>query len=210
MRRKLINKKILFLVIFVLLVFAAGVIIGIKISPKEAQQTIPLQKLEGINDCGKSNKVIIYAMHSPTSAVSAYQRDVMEEIKKEFKDAVDIRYICTPLNIHLEDVDNCIKFTTLYPQKWNIDFNESQKLLKQYAPMLGQENFTYVIQNDVISLTVAPLLIFNCNQVRVGSLTLMERMEELPKDTEKHQIEKEICNLLKEKPLLCNFLSIRF
>jgi len=210
------GKKVLVpaLVVFIVLMFILGIIVGMKISPREGQ-TIQFWELKEFESCGKYNKVTIYAFHSPTSMISAYQRDILDQVKKEFGDAVDIKYVCSPLEVHLEDVDTCLSFTNQYPKKWNLNFTQSQQLIWQYTSVLpklsnGEESFVVENQTNIVSLRITPILVVNCNKIRIGSLALGEKFGETSQSVEKSQIEKEVCNLLEKKPFFCNFLTISF
>jgi hypothetical protein len=47
-------------------------------------------------ECKSRNKILIYAFHSPSCAISSEQRNVLDAFRDEFKSDVAVEYICTP------------------------------------------------------------------------------------------------------------------
>jgi len=57
------------------------------------------------SECNSGGKTLIYAFHSPSCGFSSAQRDVLNALKDEFPNQIELQYICTP--VHLGDMAAC-------------------------------------------------------------------------------------------------------
>jgi len=116
------------------------------------------------------DKVKILAFYSPTCPFSESQRPVLESLKEEYGDSLNITYICK--YIHQGDDQECSK----QADKFDYGYSDGIALQKKYG-----------VERDG-----TPVLIFDCGIKRLGSLA-----QRYGAEMEKEDLKKIIDELLK-------------
>jgi len=168
--------------------------------------TIPLLDVtnifgEPVQGCHETNKVNIIAFHSITSQESLKQKTILEEIKEDFGESIQILYASAPrYNVTLDSNKN--RNTKEY---FDLDFNQSQQLIAKYSAIFY--NYKYARYSNEHTVTGIPLLLFDCKQYRSKTLIPAEENGYARIHSEKIDIEKQICSMLeKPRPSVCNKL----
>lgn len=167
--------------------------------------TIPLLNVtnifgEPVQGCHEPGKVNIIVFHSITSKESLKQRVILEEIKEDFGETIQIAYASAPrYNVTLDSNKN--RNTKEY---FDLDFNQSQQLIEKYKAIFY--NYKYARYSNEHTVTGIPLLLFDCKQYRSKTLIPAEENGYARIHSEKIDIKKQICSMLETRPSVCNKL----
>lgn len=146
--------------------------------------------------CGDGETVNLYALMSANCEFCEQEKVILDELKEEFGDNLNLSYVSAPLFFINSDgsINNSDIAATQELDWFDISWNASQKIIDDYKLIF--------INNEIIDEETGytmvpgnPIFIFNCNNIRPTTLLSGEVYRGYPAGTEKTDMKNIICSM---------------